>query len=59
MTEIAAVCHGPQIPTAADAVRGRKVSARRAVALELRAAGGELAEIAIDARWSTATRISV
>jgi protease I len=45
---IAAVCHGAQILTAADAVRGRKVSAYPAVAPEIRAAGGEFAEIPID-----------
>jgi protease I len=45
---IAAICHGPQILTAADAVRGRKVSAYPACAPEIRAAGGEFAEIPID-----------
>jgi protease I len=45
---IAAVCHGAQILTAADAVRGRVVSAYPAVAPEVRAAGGEYADVAID-----------
>jgi protease I len=46
---IAAICHGVQLLTAADAVRGRVVSCYPACAPELRAAGGEYAEIAIDA----------
>ena len=45
---LAAICHGAQILTAADAVRGRVVSAYPAVAPEVRAAGGEYADIAID-----------
>jgi protease I len=45
---IAAVCHGPQILTAADVVRGRTISAYPAVAPEIRAAGGEYADIPID-----------
>jgi protease I len=56
---IAAVCHGAQVLTAADVVRGRTVSAYPAVAPEVRAAGGTYAEIAIDAavtdgNWVTA-----
>ena len=46
---IAAICHGAQVLTAANVVRGRKVSAYPAVAPEVRAAGGEYADIAIDA----------
>ena len=45
---IAAICHGAQILTAADAVRGRVVSCYPACAPEVRAAGGEYADIAID-----------
>jgi len=45
---IAAVCHGAQILTAADLVRGRTISAYPAVAPEIRAAGGEYADIPID-----------
>jgi protease I len=45
---IAAVCHGAQILTAADVVRGRRVSAYPAVGPEVRAAGGEYADIPID-----------
>jgi protease I len=45
---IAAVCHGAQVLTAANVVKGRKVSAYPAVAPEVRAAGGEYADIPID-----------
>jgi protease I len=45
---LAAVCHGPQILAAADVIRGRKVSAYPACAPEVRLAGAEFAEIAID-----------
>ncbi|RMF19897.1 MAG: DJ-1/PfpI family protein [Gammaproteobacteria bacterium] len=46
---IAAICHGAQILTAAGVVRGRQISAYPACAPEVRQAGGEYAEIAIDA----------
>ena len=45
---VAAICHGPQILTAAGVVRGRKLSAYPAVAPEIRLAGGEFVEIPID-----------
>jgi len=45
---IAAICHGAQILTAADVVQGRTLSAYPAVAPEVRAAGGEYADIPID-----------
>jgi protease I len=45
---IAAICHGAQILTAADVVRGRVVAAYPACAPEVRAAGGEYADISID-----------
>jgi protease I len=45
---VAAVCHGAQILTAADVVRGRRVSAYPAVAPEVRLAGAQYAEIQID-----------
>jgi protease I len=45
---IAAICHAAQILTAADVVRGRVVSAYPACAPEVRSAGGEYADIAID-----------
>lgn len=46
---IAAVCHGAQLLAAADVIRGRKISAYPACAPEVRLAGGEYADIAIDA----------
>ncbi len=45
---VAAICHGPQILTAAGVVRGRRVSCYPAVAPEVKAAGAEYADIAID-----------
>jgi protease I len=45
---VAAVCHGAQILTAAGVVRGRRVSAYPAVGPEVKLAGGEYADIAID-----------
>jgi protease I len=45
---VAAICHGPQILTAAGVVKGRKVSAYPAVAPEVRLAGAEYADIGID-----------
>ncbi|HEY7636180.1 MAG TPA: DJ-1/PfpI family protein [Gemmatimonadales bacterium] len=45
---VAAICHGPQILTAAGVVKGRRVSAYPAVAPEIRLGGAEYAEIGID-----------
>ncbi len=45
---IAAICHGAQLLTAAGVVEGRSCSAYPAVAPEIRAAGGEYAEVAMD-----------
>jgi protease I len=45
---IAAICHGAQLLTAADVVRGRRVSAYPAVGPEVRLAGGEYAELPMD-----------
>ncbi len=45
---IAAVCHGPQVLTAAGIVKGRRVSAYPAVGPEISAAGGDYAAIPID-----------
>lgn len=45
---VAAICHGPQILSAAGVIEGRRVSAYPAVAPEVRLAGAEYAEIAID-----------
>lgn len=46
---IAAICHAAQLLAAADVIRGKRVSAYPACAPEVRLAGGEYAEIAIDA----------
>jgi protease I len=46
---VAAVCHGAQLLTAAGVVKGRKVSAYPAVGPEVTLAGGEYADIPIDA----------
>ncbi len=45
---VAAICHGAQILTAAGVIKGRKVSAYPAVGPEVRLAGAEYADIAID-----------
>jgi protease I len=45
---LASICHGAQILTAAEVVKGRRVSAYPAVGPEVRAAGGEYADIPID-----------
>jgi protease I len=45
---IAAVCHGAQVLTAADVVRGKKISAYPACGPEVRIAGGEYVEIGMD-----------
>lgn len=45
---VAAVCHGPQILTAAGVVKGRRVSAYPAVGPEITLAGGEYAQIPVD-----------
>ena len=45
---VAAICHGPQILTAAGVIKGRKVSAYPAVGPEMKLAGATYAEIGID-----------
>lgn len=45
---IAAVCHGPQILTAADVVRGKKMTAYPAVGPELTLAGAEYVAVTPD-----------
>ena len=45
---VAAVCHGPQILTAAGVVEGRRLSAYPAVGPEITLAGGEYAQIPVD-----------
>lgn len=44
---VAAVCHGPQLLTAAGVVKGRRVSAYPAVGPEVSAAGGDFADIPV------------
>jgi len=44
----AAICHGPQILTAAGVVKGRRLSSYPAVGPEVTLGGGEYADIAID-----------
>src|SRR5580704_18269744 len=44
---IAAVCHGPQLLTAAGVVKGRRLSAYPAVGPEVTAAGGEYVAIGL------------
>lgn len=44
---VAAICHGIQILTAADVVRGRKLTAYPAVGPEVTLAGGEFQSIAV------------
>jgi protease I len=45
---VAAICHGPQILTAAGVIKGRKVSAYPAVGPVVKLAGATYADIAID-----------
>ncbi len=45
---IAAVCHAAQVLTAADVVRGKRVSAYPAVGPEVRAAGGEYVDVGFE-----------
>lgn len=45
---IAAVCHGVQLLTAADVVRGRRLTGYPACAPEVRAAGGEWVDTPVD-----------
>lgn len=45
---IAAVCHGAQLLAGAEVIEGKRVSAYPACAPEVRLAGGEYADIAID-----------
>lgn len=46
---VAAVCHGAQLLAAADVIRGRKISCYPACAPEVKLAGAEFADIAVDA----------
>lgn len=46
---IAAICHAAQLLAAADVIRGKRVSCYPACAPEVRMAGGEYADIPVDA----------
>jgi protease I len=46
---IAAICHGAQLLAAAEVIRGKRISAYPACAPEVRLAGGDFADIAVDA----------
>jgi protease I len=45
---VAAICHGVQILTAADVVRGKKLTAYPAVRPEVTACGGSYVEVNLD-----------
>jgi len=45
---IAAICHGAQVLTAADVVKGKKCTAYPAVGPEVKAAGGEWVSVPVD-----------
>ena len=45
---IAALCHGAQVLVAADVLRGKRIAAYPACAPEVRLAGGDYADIAVD-----------
>lgn len=49
---IAAICHGIQILTSADVVRGRALTCYPAVSPEIAAAGGTYEDVAIDAAFT-------
>jgi len=48
---VAAICHGIQILTAADLVKGRKLTAYPAVGPEVNLAGGEYQDIPVDGAY--------
>ncbi|PIG26201.1 protease I [Janthinobacterium sp. 35] len=45
---IAAICHGAQVLVAADVIRGKRIAAYPACAPEVRLAGGDYVDIAVD-----------
>lgn len=55
---IAAVCHAAQLLAAADVIRGKRVSAYPACAPEVRLAGGEYADIALDQAVTDGTLVT-
>jgi len=44
---VAAICHGPQLLVEADVVRGKKLTCYRAVATDVKNAGGEYVDKAV------------
>jgi protease I len=55
---VAAICHGAQILAAAGVLQGKACSCYPAVAPEVRAAGGEYPEIAIDQACTSGTLVT-
>lgn len=55
---IAAICHGAQLLAAAGVLRGRKCSAYPACAPEVKAAGGDYADIPVDQAWVDGNLVS-
>ena len=55
---IAAVCHAAQLLAAAGVIRGKRVSAYPACAAEVRLAGAEYAEIAVDQAVTDGTLVT-
>jgi len=55
---IAAICHAAQLLAAAGVIRGRQVSAYPACAAEVRLAGGDYAQVAIDQAITDGTLVT-
>ncbi|MBL8485131.1 MAG: DJ-1/PfpI family protein [Rhodocyclaceae bacterium] len=55
---IAAICHGAQLLAGAEIIAGRRISAYPACAAEVRLAGAEYADIAIDAAITDANFVT-
>jgi protease I len=55
---IAAICHAAQLLAAADVIRGRRISAYPACAPEVKLAGGDYADIPVDAAITDANFVT-
>jgi len=55
---IAAICHAAQLLAAADVIRGRRISAYPACAPEVKLAGGDYADIPVDAAVTDANFVT-
>ena len=55
---IAAICHAAQLLVAADVIRGRRISAYPACAPEVKLAGGDYADIPVDAAITDANFVT-